>query len=120
MIPFNLIPAVEKGVREVLGTGFLAGYPLQDVKVTVYDGKSHPVDSKEVAFVSAARKAFLDALGKASPQILEPIVKIEVVASQDYFGDIASDLGSRRAQLSGSDSLAGGLVEIHALVPLRE
>lgn len=111
VIPFNLIPAVEKGVREVLGTGFLAGYPLQDVKVTVYDGKSHPVDSKEVAFVSAARKAFLDALGKASPQILEPIVKIEVVASQDYFGDIASDLGSRRAQLSGSDSLAGGLVE---------
>lgn len=120
VIPFNLIPAVEKGVREVLGTGFLAGYPLQDVKVTVYDGKSHPVDSKEVAFVSAARKAFLDALGKASPQILEPIVKIEIVASQDYFGDIASDLGSRRAQLSGSDSLAGGLVEIHALVPLSE
>lgn len=120
VIPFNLIPAVEKGVREVLGTGYLAGYPIQDVRVTVYDGKSHPVDSKEVAFVSAARKAFLDALGKASPQILEPIVKIEVVAPQEYFGDIASDLGSRRAQLSGSDTLAGGLTEIHALVPLSE
>ncbi len=120
VIPFNLIPAVEKGVREVLAQGYLAGYPLQDLRATVYDGKSHPVDSKEVAFVAAARKAFLDALEKASPQILEPIVKIEVVAPNDYFGDIASDLGSRRGQLSGSDTLAGGLTEIHALVPLSE
>ncbi len=120
VIPFNLIPAVEKGVREVLAQGYLAGYPLQDLRVTVYDGKSHPVDSKEVAFVAAARKAFLDALSKANAQILEPIVKIEVVAPNDYFGDIASDLGARRGQLSGSDTLSGGLTEIHALVPLSE
>ena len=120
VIPFNLIPAVEKGVREVLATGYVAGYPLQDLRVTVYDGKSHPVDSKEVAFVAAARKAFLDALSKASPQILEPIVKVEIVAPNDYFGDIASDLGSRRGQLSGNDMLSGGLTEIHALVPLSE
>ena len=76
-IPNQFIPAVEKGVRGVLGTGFLAGYPIQDVRVIVYDGKSHPVDSKEVAFVSAGRKAFLDALAKARAIVLEPIVNVE-------------------------------------------
>ena len=75
-IPNQFIPAVEKGVRGVLQTGYLAGYPLQDVRVTVYDGKHHAVDSKEVAFVSAGRKAFLDALGKARPIVLEPIVNV--------------------------------------------
>ena len=119
-IPFNLIPAVEKGVREVLATGYLAGYPLQDLRVTVYDGKHHPVDSKEVAFVSAGRKAFLDALAKAAPQILEPIVRVEIVAPESYMGDIAGDLASRRGQVSGTDSLPGGLMEITAIVPLAE
>ena len=82
VIPYNLIPAVEKGVREVLSQGFVAGYPIEDVRVVVYDGKSHPVDSKEVAFVAAGRKAFLDALSKASPQVLEPIVAVEVSAPE--------------------------------------
>ena len=82
VIPYNLIPAVEKGVREVLSQGFVAGYPIEDVRVVVYDGKSHPVDSKEVAFVAAGRKAFLDALSKASPQVLEPIVAVEVSADR--------------------------------------
>ena len=120
VIPYNLIPAVEKGVREVLATGYLAGYPLQDLRVTVYDGKHHPVDSKEVAFVSAGRKAFLDALAKAAPQILEPIVRVEIVAPESYMGDIAGDLASRRGQVSGTDSLPGGLMEITAIVPLAE
>lgn len=119
-IPYNFIPAVEKGVREVLASGYLAGYPIQDVRVTVYDGKSHPVDSKEVAFVAAGRKAFLDALGKAKPQVLEPIVRIEIIAPDQYMGDIAGDLASRRGQVSGTDSLPGGLMEITGTVPLAE
>lgn len=120
VIPFNLIPAVEKGVREVLDSGYLAGYPLQDVKVTVYDGKHHPVDSKEVAFVAAGRKAFLDAISKASPKILEPIVRIEIIAPDQYMGDLAGDLASRRGQVSGTDTLPGGLMEITGTVPLSE
>src|SRR5688500_12446778 len=86
-IPNQFIPAVEKGVRGVLEHGFLAGYPLQDVRVTVYDGKSHPVDSKDVAFVSAGRKAFLDALAKARPILLEPIVNVEITAPEERMGD---------------------------------
>src|SRR5262249_2588545 len=78
-IPNQVSPSGEKGVRSVLESGFLAGYPLQDVRVTVYDGKSHPVDSKDVAFMSAGRKAFLDALAKARPVVLEPIVNVEIV-----------------------------------------
>lgn len=120
VIPYNLIPAVEKGVREVLATGFVAGYPIEDVRVTVYDGKSHPVDSKEVAFVAAGRKAFLDALAKAAPQVLEPIVSVEVMAPEAYMGDIAGDLASRRGQVSNTEALPGGDIEVTALVPLAE
>ncbi len=119
-IPYNLIPAVEKGVREVLATGYVAGYPMQDLRVIVYDGKSHPVDSKEVAFVSAGRKAFLDALSKAKPQVLEPIVRITVTTPEAYMGDIAGDLASRRGQVSNTESLPGGLMEVEGLVPLAE
>ena len=119
-IPFNLIPAVEKGVREVLATGFVAGYPIEDIKVTVYDGKYHPVDSKEVAFVSAGRKAMLDALAKASPQVLEPIVEMIITAPDGYMGDITGDLASRRGQIVGTDNLPGGMMEIRAQVPLAE
>ncbi|WP_308690710.1 elongation factor G [uncultured Sutterella sp.] len=120
VIPYNLIPAVEKGVREVLATGFVAGYPIEDVRVTVYDGKSHPVDSKEVAFVAAGRKAFLDALAKAAPQVLEPIVSVEVTAPEAYMGDIAGDLASRRGQVTNTEALPGGGIEVTALVPLAE
>ena len=87
-IPYNFIPAVEKGVRDALDTGYVAGYPIHDVRVVVYDGKSHPVDSKEVAFVSAGRKAMLDALSKAKPTILEPIVDVEIVAPDSAMGAI--------------------------------
>ena len=120
VIPYNLIPAVEKGVREVLSTGFVAGYPIEDVRVTVYDGKSHPVDSKEVAFVAAGRKAFLDALAKAAPQVLEPIVSVEATAPEAYMGDIAGDLASRRGQVTNTEALPGGDIEVTALVPLAE
>ena len=120
VIPFNLIPAVEKGVRELLNSGYVAGYPIQDIRVTVYDGKHHPVDSKEVAFVAAGRKAFLDALSKAKAQVLEPIVKIEVLAPEQYFGDIAGDLASRRGQVVGTESLPGNVTQINGLVPLAE
>jgi elongation factor G len=119
-IPNQFIPAVEKGVRAVLQAGYLAGYPLQDVRVTVYDGKSHPVDSKEVAFVSAGRKAFLDALAKARPIVLEPIVNVEITAPETKMGDIAGELSGHRAHIKGSDTPRPGLVQITAQAPLAE
>ena len=119
-IPNQFIPSVEKGVRGVLDHGFLAGYPLQDVRVTVYDGKHHPVDSKDVAFVSAGRKAFLDALAKARPIVLEPIVNVEIVAPEERMGDIAGELSGHRGQIKGSDAPRPGLVQITAQAPLSE
>jgi elongation factor G len=103
-IPNQFIPSVEKGVRAVLESGYVAGYPIQDVRVIVYDGKSHPVDSKDVAFMSAGRKAFLDALGKARPIVLEPIVNVEIVAPEQKMGDIAGELSGHRGQIKGSDA----------------
>jgi elongation factor G len=119
-IPNQFIPAVEKGVRGVLETGYLAGYPLQDVRVIVYDGKSHPVDSKEVAFVSAGRKAFLDALGKARPIVLEPIVNVEITAPEARMGDVAGELSGHRGHIKGSDTPRPGTVQISAQAPLSE
>jgi len=119
-IPSQYIPAVEKGVREVLATGPLAGYQMQDVRVIVYDGKHHPVDSKEVAFVSAGRKAFLDAIMKARPIVLEPIVNIEISAPENNMGDIAGDIASKRGQISGTQSATAGMVTISGRVPLSE
>src|SRR3989440_6327447 len=119
-IPNQFIPSVEKGVRSVLDTGFVAGYPIQDVRVIVYDGKSHPVDSKDVAFMSAGRKAFLDALGKARPIVLEPIVNVEITAPEAKMGDIAGELSGHRGQIKGSDTPRPGLVQIAAQAPLSE
>ncbi len=119
-IPNQLIPAVEKGVRQALEQGAIAGYPLQDVRVTVYDGKYHPVDSKEVAFVSAGRKAFLDAIAKARPQVLEPIVNLDVTVPDAHMGDVTGGLSSKRARINGTDSLRGGEIVIKAQVPLAE
>ncbi len=120
VIPYNLIPAVEKGVREVLATGYVAGYPIHDVRVTVYDGKHHPVDSKEIAFVSAGRKAMLDALPKARPTVLEPIVNIEIITPDSAMGDITGDLSTRRGQVTGTGNLAGGMMQVQGVVPLAE
>jgi elongation factor G len=119
-IPNQFIPAVEKGVRQVMSEGAIAGFALQDVRISVYDGKHHPVDSKEVAFVSAGRKAFLAAIREASPIVLEPIVRVTISAPSSAIGDVTSDLATRRARISGQDSLPGGRTEISALVPLAE
>jgi elongation factor G len=120
VIPNQFIPAVEKGVLQVLETGAIAGYPMQDVRVVVYDGKSHPVDSKEVAFVAAGRKAFLDAIGKARPIVLEPIVNIQVNVPDANIGDVTGDLSSKRGHIGGTQTLAGGLVSVMGQVPLSE
>jgi len=120
VIPNQFIPAVEKGVRQVLEAGPIAGYPMQDVRVTVYDGKSHPVDSKEVAFISAGRKAFLDALANARPIVLEPIVNIEITAPEANMGDLTGDLSARRGQVNGTDSMRGGMIKITGVVPMAE
>ena len=119
-IPSQFIPAVEKGIRQVLNEGAIAGYPLQDVKVTVYDGKHHPVDSKEVAFVAAGKKAFADAIEKAKPIILEPIAHVEVTTPGDHVGDITGHLSGVRGRISGNDSLSGNRVRIQADVPVAE
>jgi len=119
-IPNTLIPAVKKGVEQVLGEGPLAGFPLQDVRVVVYDGKYHPVDSKEVAFVAAGKKAFLDAIAKARPIVLEPIVGIEVNCPAATMGDVTGDLSSRRGQVTGTNTLAAGLLAVGGLAPLSE
>ncbi|HEU4813129.1 MAG TPA: elongation factor G [Xanthomonadaceae bacterium] len=119
-IPGQFLPAVEKGVRQVLATGALAGYPMQDVRVVVYDGKYHPVDSKEVAFVAAGKKAFLDAVQKARPQVLEPIVDLEVAVPEQHMGDISGGLASKRARISGTDAIKGSEIVVKAQVPLSE
>lgn len=93
---------------------------MQDVRVTVYDGKSHPVDSKEIAFVSAGRKAFLEAVGKARPIVLEPIVNIAVTVPEGAMGDITGDLSSKRGQITGTQSQSGGMLTVAGQVPLSE
>jgi elongation factor G len=119
-IPGQFIPAVEKGVRQVLTEGALAGFPMQDLRVTVYDGKHHPVDSKEVAFASAGRKAFLEAVQKAHPIVLEPVMRLEITAPASSIGDITGDLATRRARINGNSALPGQRATVQALVPLAE
>jgi elongation factor G len=118
-IPGQFMPAVEKGVRQVLSGGAIAGYPIQDVRVVVHDGKHHPVDSKEVAFVAAGKKAFLDAIAKARPQVLEPVVDLEVSVPEAQVGDVTGGLSSKRARINGTDTLRGEIV-VKAQVPLAE
>lgn len=118
-IPGQFLPAVEKGVRQVLASGAVAGYPMQDVRVVVYDGKHHAVDSKEVAFIAAGKKAFLDAVAKARPQVLEPIADLEVTAPEQHMGDISGGLASKRARINGTDALRDEIV-VKAQVPLSE
>jgi elongation factor G len=119
-IPGQFEPAVLKGVQDVMSAGYLAGFPMQDVKVSVYDGKYHAVDSKEVAFRAAGKGAFMDALSKARPSLLEPIVNIEITIPAENMGDITGDLASRRGRVSGQDMLAGDMMVIKAKVPLSE
>jgi elongation factor G len=119
-IPGQFEPAVLKGVNEVMQTGVVAGFPMQDIKVSIYDGKSHPVDSKEVAFRTAGKEAFRDGLLKAKPVLLEPIVNIEVTVPAENVGDITGDLASKRGRVVGQEMLPGNFIVIKAEVPLAE
>jgi elongation factor G len=119
-IPGQYIPAVEKGVREVLAQGAIAGYPVVDVRVIVVDGKHHSVDSKDIAFATAGRKAFLAAIREAQPQVLEPIVHIEISASDAAMGDITGDLSAKRGLVTGTSNGAAGQVVVRGQVPMSE
>ena len=120
IIPSEFIPAVEKGVREALDTGVLAGYPVVDVKVTLFDGSYHEVDSSELAFKLAAEIAFKEACKRAGMLLLEPIMALEVLIPKEYLGDVLGDLTARRAKIKGVQELAGNAVMIEAEVPLAE
>ena len=119
-VPREFIPAVEKGLRETLPNGVLAGFPVVDVKVTLFDGSSHDVDSNENAFKMAASMAFKDGMRKASPVLLEPMMAVEVETPEDYTGTVMGDLSSRRGMVQGMDDMAGGGKVVKAEVPLAE
>ena len=120
VIPGVFMAAVEKGVRQGLEGGVVAGYAVDDLKVTVFDGKTHPVDGKEVAFVTAGRKAVVDAVRAARPIVLEPIVSVEIVAPEGSIGDLTGDLSSRRGHITGTDGRGHGMAAITGEVPLAE
>ena len=120
VVPNQFIPAVEKGLVEAMKKGVLAGYPMIGVKATLYDGKYHPVDSKEVAFKSAARLSYKAACAKASPVLIEPIYRYDIQVPMDYMGDIMGDISRRRGRLIGSNPLSDGLTEVIAEAPLSE
>lgn len=120
VIPGVFMAAVEKGIRQGLDGGVVAGYAVDDLKVTVYDGKTHAVDGKEVAFTVAARKAVIEAVRNAKPIVLEPIVDIEVVVPEAAIGDLSGDLSSRRGHITGTDGRGHGMAAISGQVPLAE
>ena len=119
-VPKQYLPAIEKGIRRVMSEGAIAGYPMQNIKVSVYDGKHHPVDSKEVAFMTAGRRAFVAAVQKASPVLLEPFVKLEITVPSNYIGDISSDISGRRGRIQGTDMMPGDQAVVSAEAPLSE
>jgi len=119
VIPREYIPAVDKGIQEQLANGVLAGYPFVDVKVTLFDGSYHDVDSSEMAFKIAGSMAFKQGVMKANPALLEPIMSVEVVTPEDYMGDVMGDLSRRRGMVQGMDESPAGKV-IRAEVPLAE
>jgi elongation factor G len=119
VIPKDYIPAVGKGVQEQMGNGVIAGYPMVDVKVTLFDGSYHDVDSSEMAFKIAGSMAFKEGAAKAKPVLLEPVMKVEVVTPEEYMGDVMGDLNRRRGLVQGMDDAAMGKI-IRADVPLAE
>ena len=119
VVPKEYIPAVEKGLREAMVHGVLAGYPMVGVKATLYDGKYHPVDSKEVAFKSAARLSYKAACAKASPALIEPIYRYDILVPSECVGDIIGDLNRRRGRMLGMNPVEGG-TEVVAEAPLSE
>ena len=119
VIPKEYIPAIDKGVREQMENGVIAGFPLVDMKVTVYDGSYHDVDSNEMAFKLAASMCLKEGVKKAKPQLLEPMMKVEVVTPEDYMGDVMGDINRRRGLVSGMDDIPSGK-QLKAQVPLAE
>jgi elongation factor G len=115
----NYMPAIEKGVKGVMQTGVIAGYPVHNVRVAVIDGKEHPVDSKPVAFEIAGREAFKKAVMSAGPVLYEPIMNVRIVVPEEYMGDVLGDLNTRRARVQGMDTEKGRSV-VNAHVPLAE
>ena len=120
VVPREYIPAVDKGLRDTLPAGVLAGFPVVDVKVTLFDGSYHDVDSNENAFKMAASMAFKDAMRKASPVLLEPMMAVEVETPEDYMGNVMGDLSGRRGIVQGMEDIPGGIKAIKAEVPLAE
>ncbi|WP_153109195.1 elongation factor G [Propionivibrio limicola] len=119
-IPGVFMASVEKGVRQALEDGVVGGFPVHDIRVTVHDGKSHSVDSKDIAFFTAGRKATIEAIRAATPIILEPVVDIVVQAPESAVGDLSGDLSGRRGQVTGTQPLSGGTLSISGKVPLAE
>jgi len=119
-IPNNFLPAVEKGFRERMERGVIAGYKVQNVCAEVYFGKHHPVDSSEAAFKTAGSMAFRNVFQQSKPVLLEPIVKLNVTVPNEKLGDISSDMSGRRGRVLGMDSAAGGMQTVIAEVPLAE
>lgn len=119
-IPKNFMPAIEKGIRQALTDGAVAGYPMTGVRVEVTDGKHHPVDSKEIAFITAGKKAFIEAVHKASPALLEPFVTVEVTAPSQYMGDLTGDISTRRGRVQDTRVLPGDRCTVVAQAPLSE
>ena len=120
VVPREYIPAVDRGVQETLGAGVVAGYPVVDVKVTLFFGSYHDVDSNENAFKMAGSMAFKEGCRKASPVLLEPMMSVEVETPEDYAGTVMGDLSSRRGMVQGMDDMVGGGKAIKAEVPLAE
>jgi elongation factor G len=118
-IPKNWIPSVEKGIRDAAARGYLAGFPMTDFRAVLYDGKYHDVDSSDIAFKIAGSLAFKEAMKQARPVLLEPIMKVEVYAPDQYSGDLMGDLSSRRGRIEGSE-VRGHTVVVKAQVPLAE
>jgi len=119
-VPRQYWPAVEKGVRQIIESGAFAGYPMQGIRVALYDGKYHDVDSKEIAFITAGKKAFIEAVAKAHPKLLEPYVNIEVSAPSRYMGDIAGHLSTKRGRVQDSEMQSGDTCLVRAVAPLGE
>lgn len=119
VIPKEYIPAIEAGIKEAMGNGVLAGYPMVDLKVSLHDGSYHDVDSSEMAFKIAGSMGFKEAASRAKPILLEPVMSVEVTTPEEYMGDVIGDLNSRRGQVQGMESRANAQV-VKALVPLAE
>ena len=120
VVPRQFIPSVEKGVRSQMEQGLVAGYPVVDIKVTLFDGKAHSVDSSDMAFQKAGRAALRDAAEKAQPQLLEPVDEVSVLVGDDYVGAVMSDLSSRRGRVLGTEPVPGGRTLVKAEIPELE